>query len=252
MIISFMILEDKEIFSNRLKQIIERRLTEELGIESKIVTADSFDQAMTKKKVMTIDVHVVDIDLKGQGNGLDYIKEVAKEYADEPVIPVVVLSSHREEFYKMKALNELKAIGYIEKGTMYNEEQVLEDLKKAVKFAKVFDTTTVTFTRPNEKISYLEKNIWCIRRSRTKQKKVLVTIYDDHKKALIVEEFSIKKSLLEVPALFSSEKQMVRCHQSWLVNPRVIIGETKDQLILSQGLKIPLGDDYRGQIEPYL
>ena len=252
MIISFMILEDKEIFSNRLKQIIERRLMEELGLESKIVTASSLDEAIRKKARISIDIHVVDIDLKGRGNGLDYIKEVAQDHDGEPVIPVVVISSHKEEYYKMKTLNELKTIGYIEKGKLYDEKQVLKDLEKAVKCAQYLSNKTVVFSRLNEKMSYKEKNIWCIERLPNGQKKMSVTIYDEHKKALVVEEFSLKRSLLEIPTLFSSEKQMIRCHQSWFVNPRAIVGATKHKLILSQGVEVPLGDSYRESIELYL
>jgi len=251
MIISFMILEDDAIFGKRLKEIIERKLTEELGIEVKIVIATTFSEAIEKSA--SADIHLVDIDLMGKETGIDYIKEIAKNYpADEPSIPVVVISSHSEEFYKMTALNELKVIGYIEKEKTYDEEQVLKDLKKAVKCVEKFDDKTVTFTRPAYIRTYKERNIWCIKRLPHGQKKIMVTIYDEFSKELIEEEFSIKSSLTEVPKLFSSSDKMIRCHQSWLVNPRVIVAQTRDDLILSSGLKIPLGGEYVENVESYI
>jgi len=251
MTISFMILEDDAVFGQRLKQIIERKLTEDLGIDVKIIITTSLSEAMEKRA--SADIHLVDIDLEGKGNGIDYLRELAKDYPeDEPAIPAVVISSHSEEFYKMTALNELKVIGYIEKETAYSEEDVLKDLKKAVKCVQKFDDKTVTFTRPAYKRTYKERNIWCIKRLPNGQKKIMVTVYDEFSNELIEEEFSIKSSLAEVPKLFSDPDKMIRCHQSWLVNPRIIIAQTRDDLILSSGLKIPLGGEYVENVESYI
>jgi len=245
-----MILEDDTIFSKRLKEIIERKLTEELGIEAKIVTATSFDEAMDKKGL--VDIHLVDLSLEGEKSGIDYIKELAKDYPDdEPAIPVIVISCHNEEFYKMMALNEFKVISYIEKETTYNEEQVLKDLKRAVKCLKKLDDKTVTFSRPAFKRTYKEKNIWCIKRLPHGKKRIVVTVYDEFNNELIEEEFSIKNSLMEVPKMFSAPDKMIRCHQTWLVNPRVIIGETRNHLVLLSGLKIPFGGEYKDSVESH-
>jgi len=250
MIVSFMILEDDDVFSKRLKEVIERKLTEELGIEVKIVRATSFNEAIYKKGLA--DIHLVDLSLEGEKNGLDYIRELAKDYPDdEPSIPVVVISNHNEEFYKMMALNELKVISYIEKETTYNEEQVLKDLKRAVKCFKKLDDKTVTFSRPAFKRTYKEKNIWCIKRLPHGKKRIIVTVYDEFTHELIEEEFSIKNSLMEIPKMFSSSEKMIRCHQTWLVNPRVIIGETRNSLVLLSGLKIPFGGEYKDSVESY-
>jgi len=77
-----------------------------------------------------------------------------------------------------------------------------------------------------------------------RSKKMLVTIYDEDSGDVIKEIFSLKKSLLEVPDLFSSQNCMMRCHKSHLVNPRAIIGRRGDQLLLRLGEKVPLGGEY--------
>jgi len=251
MTISFMILEDDAVFAQRLKQVIERKLTEELKIDVKTIIATTLSEAIEKRA--SADIHLVDIDLDGKGEGIDYLRELTKDYPDdEPSIPAVVISSHSEEFYKMTALNELKVIGYIEKNKAYSEEDVLKDLKKAVKCVQKYDDKTVTFTRPAYKRTYKERNVWCIKRLPNGQKKIMVTVYDEYNKELIEEEFSIKSSLAEVPKLFSTPDKVIRCHQSWLVNPRVIIAQTRDDLILSSGLKIPLGGEYVESVETYI
>ena len=250
MIISFMILEDDAAFSKRLKEVIERKLTEELGIEVKIITATTFEEAMEKKGLC--DIHLVDVSLEGEKTGLDYIRELAKDYPDdEPTIPVVVISRHNEEFYKMMALNELKVISYIEKKITYSEEQLLKDLKRAVKCLKKLDDKTVSFSRPAFKRTYKERDIWCIRRLPNGKKRIVVTVYDKFNDELIEEEFSIKNSLMEVPKMFSAPDKMIRCHQTWLVNPRVIIGVTRNDLVLLSGMKIPFGGEYHESVESH-
>jgi len=80
----------------------------------------------------------------------------------------------------------------------------------------------------------------------------MVTIYDEFSNELIEEEFTVKNSLTEVPKLFSAPNKMIRCHQSWLVNPRVIVGETRRDLILTSGLQIPFGEKYTDSLKPYI
>ena len=247
MTISFMILETDVTFSKQLQEIIEHKLAEETKIKAEVITADTFEDAMDKRAA--VDIHVVNVNLN---SAIDYIRAVSKTYSeDEPVIPVIVLSSYSEDFYRMEVLNELKVISYIEKDRGYRKEHMLQELKRAVKCVKSFDNRTVTFSRPTYQQTYKEKNVWCIKRLPHGQKKIIVTIYDEANHKLINEQFSIKSSLGEVLELFSSPDKMVRCHQSWLVNPKVIIGDTKNDLVLLSGLKIPIGGEYRDNVESY-
>jgi len=249
MIVSFMILENDIVLSKRLKEIIERRLTEELRIEVRVMTASFFSEAMNKGIILA-DIHLVDIDLLG---GLNYIKEVVNSYPeDQPAIPVIVTGSHNEEFGTMMELIDLRVTGYIKREEKYDEEQVMKYLKRAVKCFKRFDDKTVTFSRSGNKRTYKERNIWCIQRLPHGQKRIMVTIYDEFSNELIEEEFTVKNSLTEVPKLFSAPNKMIRCHQSWLVNPRVIVGETRKELILISGLQIPFGEKYTDSLKPYI
>ena len=246
-IMTFLVLEDDLRFSDKIVKLIERQLTTISGIECKIETATKVQKALRLKNELKIDIHVIDIDLPGRGNGFDYLGEIAKDYAeDEPVLPVIMISSYEEDVYKLRALDKFSVIGFIGK-SKYNDELALSKFKKAVKMIeKCTSDKTVTFSRPGEERTYKEKHVWAITKvsKPNRSKKMLVTIYDEDTGDVIKEIFSLKKSLLEVPDLFSEPKSMVRCHKSYLVNPRAIIGRRGDQLLLRFGVKVPLGAEY--------
>lgn len=251
-IITFLILEDNPKFLDQTVKLIERQLTEVAGIDCKILTATTAKEALKRKAETSIDIHVIDIDLPGGGNGFTYLEEVAKGYEDdEPVLPVVVISDQENDAYRIKALDRFKVTGFIGK-SKYDGKLALTALRRAVKMVRLLDEKKVTFRRPREVRIYKEKNVWAIERLPRGQKKMLVSIYDEEKNQIIKEEFSLKSSLLEVPGLFSSPTCMIRCHQSHLVNPLVIIGQRGDQLLLPFGEKVPLGGEYADNIEIYL
>ena len=246
-IITFLILEDDLKFLREIEKLIERQLTEMLGIECRIETATKVQKALGIKNELKIDIHIIDIDLPGRGNGFDYLAELAKDYTDdEPVLPVIMISSHEEDVYKIRALDKFGVIGFIGK-SKYNDELALSKFKKAVKMIEKYTSDeTVTFTRPGEERAYKEKHIWTITKvsKPNRSKKILVTIYDEDSGEVIEETFSLKKSLREVPGMFSDPKSMVRCHKSYLVNPRAVIGRRGDQLLLRLGVEVPLGGEY--------
>jgi len=242
-IITFMVLEDDVVFSDKLVKFIERKLSTELNIECKVITANSLHAALETKAKFQMDVHVVDIDLIGPGNGFNYITSVAEQYPeDEPVLPIVVISSHGEDYYKLKALQK-RVIGYIEKSE-YSDDLAMSNFKRVLKMVRLVHEKMVTFTRPGETRVYKEKNVWTIRTIPGKSKKMLVTIFNEDSGEVIEEEFSLKKSLLEVPELFSDPRSMVRCHKSHLVNPYVVKGQQGDKLLLPYEIKVPIGAEY--------
>lgn len=242
-IVTFLILEDNFQFTDRITKLIEQRLNKELKIRSKIYRAKSLNEALRLKELVKIDAHIVDIDLVGKGSGLDYITELAKDHDKEaPAMPVVVISSHEESFIKLQALDGFNVIGYIEKSN-FTEELALLNLKRMVRMVRLTNVKTITFERPGEIRVYKEDNVWAITRL-SKRKKIEVTIYDEATDQIYKEVFSLKKSLAEVPSLFSSPKAMVRCHKQYLVNPRAIIGQRGDRLLLPLGESVPLGGEF--------
>jgi len=244
MTFSFLILEDEQIFINKIDSVIKS-----MDINSKVITAYTVDEALEKAHSASIDIFLVDVNLNEARTGLDFIREIRKSY---PLSPVVIISGLVEVHHKITAFSELKVLGYIDKP--FENGQVVEDLLKCIEFAKVINNRTVTFRRQNFAKTYYTKDIYCIQRMPKGKKKIMVTAHDEASGEVTADEFSIKSSLAEVLDLFENDKDIVRCHQSWIVNPKFIRGfdVNKEELILVNNMKIPLGDTYKQNVASFI
>ena len=249
MIISFMVLGNDPIFKDKLMKLIERQLTEAAGIDCKILTAKSVDEALRTVSVINIDVHVV-MELDEKSAIHDYLVEVAQKYPNSPVIPVVVIGSEIDANDKVKIFNEFKIIGYIDQ--LDKNEIILADLRKAVTFVQMLDDRKVTFKRPAFSQVYNEQDIYCVQRLPNGQKRINVTarVSDE----VTQEEFTIKSNLAEIRQMFGNENTLIRCHQSWLVNPKLImkVDGINDLLILVDEVKVPFGRTYLDNLAPFI
>jgi len=241
---SFLILEDEQQFINKIDSVIKS-----MDIDSKVLTAYNVEEALEKAHSTAVDVFLVDINLNEPRTGLDFIREVRASY---PLSPIIVISSLSEMHHKITAFNDLKVLGYIDKP--FENEQVIDDLTKAIEIAKIINNRTVTFKRQNFARTYRTKDIYCIQRMPKGKKRIVVTAYDETSDELSTDEFSIKSSLAEVLDLFHNSKDVVRCHQSWIVNPKFIRGfdVNKEELILVNNIKIPLGDTYKHNVASFI
>jgi len=244
MTFSFLILEDEQAFINKMDSVIKS-----MDINSKVFTAYTVDEALEKAKSTAIDVFLVDINLNEPRTGLDFIREIRQSY---PLSPIIVISSLVEIHHKIVAFSDLKVLGYIDKP--FDNDQVVADLSKAVEIAKIINNRTVTFKRQNFARTYRTKDIYCIQRMPKGKKKIMVTAYDETIGDVSTDEFSIKSSLAEVLELFQNNQDVVRCHQSWIVNPKFIRGfdVNKEELILVNNIKIPLGDTYKHNVASFI
>ena len=244
MVFSFLVLDDEPVFRNKLKNLIES-----MEIESKVLTAGTFDEAIERSKMIDVDVYLVDIDLQSDKNGINFIQEIKKV---QPMSQIIVISGMAEERYKiLQALNDLNALSYIDKP--YKAEEVINRLNMAIEYAKVIDNHTVTFKRQNFIKNYKVRDILCIKRVSGGKKKVIIMAFEGVEK-ISEEEFPIKISLSEIPEKFEREDSVLRCHKSCFVNPKMIRGVdiTNNELILPFDIKVPLGDNYKDNIAPFI
>jgi len=241
---SFLILEDEQLFINKLDNIIKT-----LDVESKVLTAYTVEEGLEKAHSTAIDVFLVDINLNETRTGLDFIETIRRAY---PLSPVIVISSLVESHHKIKAFSDLKVLGYVDKP--FDNQLVVNDLYKAIEIAKIINNRTVTFKRQNFARTYLTKDIYCIQRMPKGKKRIVVTAYDETIGEISTDEFSIKSSLAEVLDLFQNKTDVVRCHQSWVVNPKYIRGfdVNKEELVLVGNIKIPLGDTYKHNVASFI
>jgi len=244
MTFSFLILEDEQTFINKIDSVIKS-----MDINSKVLTAYTVEEGIEKANSTAIDVFLVDVNLNEPRTGLDFIAAIREKY---PLSPVIVISSLVEMHHKIKAFSDLKVLGYIDKP--FENEQVISDLSKALEIAKIINNRTVTFKRQNYARTYRTKDIYCIQRMPKGKKRIVVTAYDEAIGDVTTDEFSIKSSLAEVLELFQNEQDVVRCHQSWVVNPKFIRGfdVNKEELVLVNNIKIPLGDTYKHNVASFI
>ena len=234
---SFLILESEDIFVSKLKNIIKS-----MDSENKVYSFHTVSKALEKLESINIDVFIVDLNLKDALAGLDLIKEVRRV---NKLIPIIVVSSNLEMAQKVEIFNDAKVFAYLDKP--FNDQMVVSELEKALEIAELVNGRVVSFKRKNYIKSYPTKDIFCIQRMPHGKKKILVTGYDDTVGEVTTEAFSIKSSLGEILDLFENPNDIIRVHQSWLINPKMIRGLdlVKEELTLASNIKIPVGDTYK-------
>jgi len=238
MIFSFLILDDEKKYRIELEEIINA-----MDIGSKILTASNHDSGLEKAVSIGFDVFLADIDLRGEKNGLDFIKEIKKK---NPLSQIIIVSSNPD--YRKEAL-DLKVSGYIDKP--YKPEQVIREINSVLIYAKEMDNQMITFKRQEFEKRYKARDIICVRKVPKTSRKVIVTAYKTQTESS-EEMFSIKSNLDEVPKMFLRQNTLIRVHQSWLVNPRHVIDYdlAYDKLILTGDIRVPIGDHFRDNILP--
>jgi len=244
MTFSFLILEADQNQINNIDNTINL-----LNFEASILVANSIQDAFEKASVTAIDIFIVDIDFTGNRAGAEFIREIRHFY---PLSPIILTGSSIDADEIVMAFSEFKLLGYADKPL--NTRVLKIDILKALDYAKLINNRTVTFRRQNYSGTFNTKDIYCIQRMPNGKKKILVTAYDDELKKVAKTEFSIKSSLAEVLELFENDQDVIRCHQSWIINPRFIRGYdvTKEQLILAENIKVPLGETYKQNVALFI
>ena len=244
MVFSFLVLENESALTNKLKNIIGS-----MEFESKIYSPLSLDEALEQTREGNIDVFVVGINPERPLAGLDFIREIRKVHQ---LTPIIMVGSSLNMEQQIISFNEFKVYSYIDK--LFNDDLIEKEVESALEVAKLINTRTVSFKRKNYIKTYQTKDIVCIQRVPQGKKKILVTSYDDTVNEITTEAFSIKSSLGETLDLFENDKDMVRVHQSWLVNPKMVRGLhlTKEELTLVSNIKIPVGETYKHKIAPFI
>lgn len=220
-----------------------------MDFESKVYSTSNVSETLEKVKQVGIDVFVIDINMGDSLVELDFIEEIRKTHKWTPII---IVGSIEDMEQKFSAFNELKIFAHIDKP--FKNEQVASELEKALDIAKLINDRTVSFKRKNYIKTYRTKDIFCIQRVPHGKKKILVTSYDETVNEITTESFSIKSSLGEILDLFENENDIIRVHQSWLINPKMIRGLhlTKEELTLISNIKVPVGETYKHKLSPFI
>lgn len=115
-----LIVDDHPIVRQGLVQLIDRQ--DDLQVCGE---AESTEEAMELIRNQSFDIAIVDLSLPGI-SGVELIKQIK---AEQPDLPVLVLSMHDEQFYAERALRA-GAMGYIMKQEAI--EQVIEAIRRVL------------------------------------------------------------------------------------------------------------------------
>ena len=242
---TFLIVESNQFMIDKIEAGINS-----LALECRILIAKSFDDAREIIKAMTVDIFMVDILL---GNNLEVGYEFVRGIkVDSPHSPIITVSGNLDFQQQLKIFNELTIFAYISKP--FQTFEIIKQIKKALPLATIINNRRVTFRRNNFTKTYHTNDIYCIQRLPNGQKKIAVNAYDELLGETTTEEFPIKSSLNEVLAYFEDGRDILRCHQTWLINPYYIRGfdVAQNEMILAQNIRIPVGESYKDAFTQFI
>lgn len=124
---NILMVDDQEIFLKGAKSLFEKR-------NFNIATAFNYDEAVSQISKGSIDLVLIDVDLREEKNGLDVLQFVKKEF---PKIPCVMLSGIRDQETAQKAMAD-GAFDYVDK--QEDIEKVFLIINKLEEYSQLRDS----------------------------------------------------------------------------------------------------------------
>ena len=242
---TFLILEDDIEVQDDLRNTIIS-----MNCQNKTLMADNVDDALKILEDYSIDAAFVDIHVLGEKTGWQFIKEIRKT---NELMPIAVISSTASINDMLDGFNKYNMIAGIDKP--YTEESIKAAINKTIALLEHIDDEVIALKGYGRVTKlYKGKDIYCVER-RNSSRSVVVTAYDCDTRELVETEFPLRGSIIEIANKFTRKKTLIRCHQSFLVNPRYIDGIDwrNDELILTNGKKLAMGgENYIQYLEPFI
>lgn len=207
----------------------------------RILTSKDGKEALTIIESIAIDIFIIDIGLP-DWDGIALAKEIRKNYQYSPII---IESSKGNSTYQNKVLKEIKNLAFFRKPFSYSEFTAIT--KYAINLVKNLNVKKLLIKQNNQLRIFMLQDILYIEKIKNKKRFCIVS-YDNDINDLIEEEFFgyTLDTLLEL-----SENELIRCHKSFLVNPKMIkkINYTNDTVTLKYTeTQIPLGKTFKNII----
>ena len=251
MSLSILTLENEVSSVNKIKAVVSS-----LEMDNKIHSFYTVDEAVEAAKMLSIDIYIVninlsDLDPENTMPGVAFIQELRKS---EKLTPVIAIGSLSEMPEVVTLFNDLNVFAYLDKTT--KNDIFKQQLIRALEFIDLaeINNRVVAFKRKSFIRRYPVKDLICIQRVPHGKKQILVTAFDEDQGTISTEKFAIKSSLGEVLKQFTADSDVIRVHQSWVINPKMIRGFdlTKEELILVSNVRVPIGDTYKHLLKPYV
>ena len=241
---NMLILEDDAKIQNNIKSLI-------LSVDAtnKVLVTDQAEVAENWARKHSIDIFYVDIQLAGKKTGWDFIKQIQETH---PGRPVIVVSSTATQIDIIDAFNDQLIFLTIDKP--YHPEHIFSSYDKAVTALNYVVEDSISFKVDDISRKFKAKDIYYVQNHPKKQKKALMASYNVVNQNRVEIEVPMRGSIMEIAKQFKQEKTLLRCHQSYLVNPRHIVGyhHKDEELELVDGSKIPVGPTYFNEIKLFI
>lgn len=204
---NFIIYEDDNLYIEKYKNIIHKLLgTTDLNY--KITEIKEYNEKSKEiiEKTEGNKIYILDIEVAGK-NGLDLARKIRKQ--GDWTSPVIIVTSH-EEFKNVGYTAKILMLNFISKSNDLNE-QLTETLKVALEINLANKSLCYTNRGEVYRISY--KDILYIEKSLNDNICNIITKN---------ENYSIRKTIIELEKILSDDIGFVKTHRSCIVNVRNI------------------------------
>lgn len=237
---NILIVEDEELYADQLQMLIKR-----LGHQTCAVV-DNAEEALIQFDRHSVDMALVDINLKGEMDGL----ELGKWLRRFSNIPIVFITSHYDNQEYFEKASKVQAFGFIRKPV--DETELLRTITLALSYGsdvEPFDGTSLAGKTVLS--SQVPETLLLQMRSKLvkiNQDEILYIEADDKYCTLILEDgrqFQERGSLKEMSKKLSVSK-FAQSHRSFIVNlDQIQEINTAEFTIKVQEYWIPLGNTYK-------
>ena len=245
--LNFLILEQEVKTINFLKKVIES-----INHENKILTADRAEVGLILFEKYSVDIVLVNTELKGTVSGWKFIERLREQYK---YVPIILINSNNnltevlegfKRYNLMDSLSKPLEVDYVEQA-----------IRKSLGFLEKIDEEIILLKGHGVSKRYNARDIYCAERPKRPQNNrcVVITAYDRQKGEITETELPLRGSIMEIVDKFKHKKTLLRCHQSHLVNPRYIdrIDWRKNKIILTTGRELPIGGEkYKQELDPFV
>lgn len=236
---NILIVEDEELYADQLQLLIKR-----IG-HNPCAVAESAEEALKKFRMNQIDLAIIDINLKGEMDGL----ELGKWLRRLSNLPVIFITSHydNDEYFEKASL--LSAFGFIRKPL--DETQLLRTITLALNYQSGSNTNPISPAEDNLPQPPLRATLLIQLKSKLvkiKQEDILFIEADDKHCTIhlkdgrqYLERISLKEiSKKLLPQMFAQSQR------SFIVNlDKIQEINTSELTIKIQDFWIPLGNSYK-------
>lgn len=226
---------------NQIKEAI-RQMEQDL----RILVVPNLKRALEVAELEAIDIFMLDIGLANE-QGLELVKKLRESYPHQPII---IGSSEKELSFPKLVHDEIENLAFLEKP--YSLDKLAMKIKRALDIAEHQTSKKLIVEQKGFTHLFEIQDIMYIG-SIKGAKELEIVLYDRVKKRLInktLKGITLNKLMADLPY----KKALIRCHNSYIVNPQMIVKwnhspmQGNSVILKYQDIEIPIGKTYRNNI----